>query len=280
MSSPFKLQGQTALITGATSGIGRATARALAQMGATVIVAGRSEDRCRQTVRIIREATGSTMLDYAWGDLASQSEVRHMAACIKERHARIDILINNAGAMFASWKQTCDGHEMTFAINYLSHFLLTHLLMDVLARASSTRIINVASHMHNHGHIDFDDLQLQRGYSSWTAYSNAKLAQVLFTAALAERLAGTQITVNALHPGAIRYSCFPDTGITASSHLTPDESAQLSVYLASSPEVAGITGQFYYGHTPAFPACDAADPQTIQRLWDASVALTEPIAAY
>lgn len=262
------------LITGGTSGIGRATARTLAEHGLTVIIAGRSPDRCIRAVHTLRQRTGSPHIDYVSGDMADYEQVRAMAASVMARYERLDVLINNAGAMFTSRRQTVDGHEMTLAVNYLGHYLLTNLLLDTLGVSGSARILNIASQMHTHAHLDLDDLHLSRGYSGWTAYSNAKLAQILFTAALAQRLAGTGITANALHPGSIQTDFLQHTGCRSLDCLSPAENAQLSVYLATSPEVAHINGHYFTGPAAHTAAADAADPTTIARLWEVSGQLT------
>ena len=236
------------LITGATSGIGQATALALAQMGAprqktaghTVIVAGRDEKRCQKTVAQIKSETGNPNVDYLLADLSVQAQVRALAAEFKSRYERLDVLVNNAGAIFFRRQVSADGLEMNFAVNHLAYFLLTNLLLDTLKVNAPARIVNVASNSHLGQHLDFDNLELKRGYNPGKAYGCSKLANLYFTYELARRLEGTGVTVNAMHPGFLRTNMAANNGwpvrlflpLVHLSSLTPEEGARTIVYLA------------------------------------------------
>ena len=242
------------MITGATSGIGLAAALDLSRMGARVIVHGRSKDRCRTALDRIRARGGSENNEYAAADLSVQSEVRELARRVTSRHNRLDVLINNAGAVYLMRRLSGDGIEMTLATNHLASFLLTHLLLPSLEASPSARIINVASHAHYGNPVDLSNVEMKRGYLPLTAYNRSKFANVLFTYALARRLEGTKITVNAMHPGFVSTSLGSNNGVlirplarlVLSMGITPEEGAKTVVYLASSPDVEGINGKYYY----------------------------------
>lgn len=271
------LEQQVHLITGATSGIGLETARALARQGATVVVAGRDEQKARRIVAELRRHTGNARVDHLLADLTVQAEVRRMADQFRTRYHRLDVLVNNAGGFFWRRRETAGGVEKTFALNYLAPFLLTNLLLDLLRASAPARIVNVSSIMHRSAVLDLDDLQLERGYSPPKAYARSKLALVLFTYELARRLEGAGVAANALHPG------FVATGIGLKSPLdkilkpvmglfavSPEEGARTSVYLASSPEVAGVTGEYFERERPARSSPASYDEETARRLWEIS----------
>ena len=271
------LEQQVHLITGATSGIGLETARALACQGATVVVAGRDEQKARRVVADLRRDTGSARVDYLLADLTIQAEVRRMADQFRARYQRLDVLVNNAGGFFWRRRETADGVEKTFALNYLAPFLLTNLLLDLLRAGAPARIVNVSSVMHRSAVLDLDDLQLERGYNSPKAYARSKLALILFTYELARRLEGTGVVANALHPG------FVATGIGLKSPLdkilkpvmrlfavSTKEGARTSVYLASSPQVAGVTGEYFKRERPARSSPASYDEELARRLWEIS----------
>ena len=260
------------LITGATDGIGKATALQLAAMGATIIVHGRNTERCQRACDDLRAATGNANIDYVVADLSSQRQIRQMAADFAVRYRRLDILINNAGVIVPQRQLTEDGIEMTFAVNYLAPFLLTHLLLDVLKRSVPARIINVASTVHYDGKIDFKDVQNERKYNSVAAYKNAKLAEVLFTFDLAERLKGTGVTVTALHPGVVATKLL-DAGWGWTNGWTPEQGAALSVYLATAPEVETITGAYFESRAAGGASPKAQDVKLRRQLWDVSAKL-------
>ena len=282
------LQGQTILVTGATSGIGRVAAQSLAQRGARLVMVGRSPDKTAATVTAIQQATGSAAVEGLLADLSRQSQVRALAEQVRARYPQIDVLINNAGGVFGARQETADGLEMTFAVNHLAYFLLTNLLLaNVKAAAQargSARIINVASRAHQRvPGLDFDDLQSRRHYSAFPVYGASKLANLLFTNELARRLAGTGVTVNALHPGLV------STGFGGNNRSvfwrlayvfinragrTPEQGADTIIYLATAPEVAGVTGQYFYERQAIEPSAAARDPEAARRLWTVSEQLT------
>lgn len=278
----WTMQGQVCLVTGATSGIGRVTARALAGRGATVIVGARDRAKAIATVEEIQTGTDNANVDYLLADLSSQAQVRRMAQAFRERYERLDVLLNNAGAFFLGRQESVDGIEMTFAVNYLAPFLLTQLLLDVLKASAPARIINVTSAMHKDVELDFDDLQSRRRYGSARAYGRAKLALVLFTYELARRLEGTGVTANAVHPGFVATNIWginwlmrlvkPLINLFA---ISPEEGAETLIYLATSSEVAGVTGRYFVDKdvVPSSPA--TYDEAAAERLWEISLALTD-----
>ena len=277
------MKGKVCLVTGATSGIGEVTARELARLGAEVIIVGRSPERCAATLGRIRTDTGATAVDSLVGDLSSQADVRRLAGQIRDRCPRLDVLVNNAGGMYLTRRESVDGIEMTLALNHLSYFLLTNLLLPTITAAAPARIVNVASDAHQRGKIDFDDLQCRLRYSGWKAYQQSKLANILFTYELARRLEGTGVTANTLHPGFVRTNFFQDWGgwigfvtkLGASViALTPEQGARTSIYLASSPEVADVTGQYFVKEKPARSAPQSHDRAVAERLWRVSEELT------
>jgi retinol dehydrogenase-12 len=250
-----KMDGKTVLITGATNGIGKAAALELAKMGASLVIVGRNPAKTQDTVAEIKATSGNPNVEYLLADLSSMAEVRKLAEAFKSKHARLDVLINNAGAMFAKRQETVDGYEMTFAINHLSYFLLTNLLLDTLKASAPARIINVSSDAHRIGELDFDDLHSTRGYGmgGMRAYGISKLANVMFTYELARRLEGTGVTANVLHPGFVatgfgrNNGTWLDLGMRL-AHLfaiSPEKGAETIVYLASSPQLIGVTGKYW-----------------------------------
>ncbi len=281
------MQGRICLITGGTNGIGKVTARELARMGATVVIVGRNAEKTARVVEEIQAASGSKNVDFLLADLSSQQEIRRLAGEFKHKHSQLHVLINNAGALFMRRQQSVDGIEMTFALNHLAYFLLTNLLLDTIKASAPARIINVASRAHRGGKIDFNDLQGDHSLFGYGAYGNSKLANLLFTIELARRLEGTGVTANALHPG------FVSTGFARQDSnplikiyglivpliaRTPEKGAETSIYLASSPEVEGITGKYFFDCKIVQPAPQATDLAVARRLWEVSaemVHLTE-----
>jgi NAD(P)-dependent dehydrogenase (short-subunit alcohol dehydrogenase family) len=277
------MTGKTCLVTGATSGIGEVAARELARLGARVIVVGRSPERCAATLERIRAATGSTELESIVADLASQAEVRRLAEHVRARCPRLDVLLNNAGGMFLDRRESPDGIELTLALNHLSYFLLTKELLALLRASAPARIVNVASDAHQGASIDFDDIQGRWRYQGWRAYQRSKLANILFTYELARRLEGSGVTANTLHPGFVRTRFFADfTGrigfITKLGAkllaIGPEEGARTSVYLASSPEVEGVSGQYFVKSRSARSSSQSHDRAAAERLWRVSEELT------
>src|SRR5258707_9803495 len=198
------MQGKICLITGATNGIGKETALGLARLGATVIVVGRSRDLGAATVAEIKQKSGNSNVESMTADLSSMAEVRRLAKEFKAKYNALHVLVNNAGAIFLSRQLSPDGYEMTFALNHLSYFLLTNLLLDLIKASAPARIVNVSSDSHERAHINFDDLQSTKGYTGIGAYGQSKLANIMFTYELARRLSETGVTVNAVHPGFVR----------------------------------------------------------------------------
>src|SRR5581483_7870588 len=208
MSDNANMQGKVCIVTGANSGIGRITALELARLGAQVVMVCRDRARGEAALAEIKQATGNNQVELMLCDLSSQADIRRFADEFKATHARLDVLVNNAGVYQRKRATTVDGLEATFAVNHLGYFLLTNLLLDVLKQSAPSRIINVASGAHASGHINFDDLQGERQYKGVRAYCHSKLANILFTLELARRLAGTGITANSLHPGAVATGIF------------------------------------------------------------------------
>ncbi len=274
----ISMKGKICLVTGANSGIGFETAKALARMGARVGLICRTPAKCEDAKSAILQAVPSAELDGFTADLSSQAEIRRVAADIKRTYPKIDVLINNAGIVENTFKRSVDGIEMTFAVNHLAYFLLTNLLLEPIKAAAPSRIINVSSAAHFGARMDFDNLQGEKGYNGWRAYSQSKLANILFTYELARRLAGTGVTVNCLHPGVIGTKLFRNLGIIntlAGIFLaSPEKGAETSVYLASSPEVEGVTGK-YFDNKRAVPSSSASyNEADAKRLWQISAELT------
>ena len=254
----------TVLVTGATDGLGRRVARELAGMGATVLLHGRNPERLEATLEELRGETGSEKLGSYLADLSSLGEVRGLAERVLSEQDRLDVLVNNAGIISRGREESGDGHELTFAVNYLSHFLLTGLLLPLLRESAPARVVNVASA--GQSPIDFDDPMLERGYDAMRAYSQSKLAQVMFTFELAGRLSGIGVTVNALHPASLMDTkMVHDTfGYTMS---TVEEGAEAVVRLAASPELEGVTGRYFDGTREGRANRQAYDLQARRRLW-------------
>jgi len=274
----ISMKGKICLVTGANSGIGFETAKALARMGARVGLVCRTPAKCEDAKSTILQAVPDAELGSFAADLSSQAEIRRVAADITRTYPKIDVLINNAGIVENTFKRSVDGIEMTFAVNHLAYFLLTNLLLEPIKAAAPSRIINVSSAAHFGARIDFDDLQGEKGYNGWRAYSQSKLANILFTYELARRLAGTGVTVNCLHPGVIGTKLFRNLGIIntlAGIFLSsPEKGAETSVYLASSPEVEGVTGK-YFDNKRAVPSSSASyNEADAKRLWQISAELT------
>jgi len=281
--SSAMMAGKICLVTGATSGIGRATAGALAARGAEVIIAGRNQRKAEETASWIKAETGSTAVHVLLADFSDLAQVRELARVCKERTARLDVLVNNAGTYFNTRHGTDYGVEKTFLVNHLAPFLLTNLLLDRLRESAPARIVNVASAAHPYGTIDFDDLGFERGYFGFKAYARSKMANVLFTYELARRLGSGQITVNALHPGFVASDIwktnFPIIGpalkwLMGLFLLAPEQGADTVIYLASSPEVAGITGQYFANREPVQSSPLSYDKGVARRLWEVSANLT------
>jgi len=276
------LRGRVVILTGATNGIGRATALALAGMGATLGIVARDRARGEETVAEIRAQTGATA-DLLLADLSSQASIRELAATILARYPRIDVLVNNAGIVNLKREETADGIESTFAVNHLAYFLLTNLLLDRLKASAPARIVNVASDVHKYvGGIRWDDLGWAQGYQVMRVYGQSKLANILFTRELARRLAGTGVTVNAVHPGAVSTGLGKQNGVWAAALIkvlglffrTPEQGAATSIHLAASPAVDGVSGRYFVDAKEARPSRAAEDDAAARRLWDLSSQMT------
>lgn len=276
------MQGKVCLITGSNSGIGKVTAREMAKRGATVVLLCRNRAKGEAAQAEIIAATQNQNVDLIVADLASQAEIRRAASEFQQKYKQLHILINNAGGVNGTRKVTPDGLEATFAINHLAPFLLTELLLDTLKTSAPARIVNVSSMAHLGGKIDFADLQGELRYSQWKAYGQAKLAMILFTYELAEQLKGSGVTVNALHPGAINSNF--DAGLDGFMRwgwkmITPfllnvEQGAQTTLYLATSPDVEGVSGKYFSNKREKKSSGRSYDPSTRQRLWQVSTELT------
>lgn len=281
------MQNKICLITGATSGIGLATSFALAKMGATVLLAGRDKERAQKAVAQIKEETGNQNVDYLLADLSIQAQVRALADEFKAHYDCLDVLVNNAGAIFFFRQHSADGIEMTFAVNHLAYFLLTNLLLDPLKASAPARVINVASNSHLGQRLDFDNLELKRGYNPGKAYGRSKLANLYFTYELARRLEGTGVTVNAMHPGFVRTNMAANNGwlvrlflpLVHLASLSPEEGARTVVYLASSPDGERVTGKYFVREREVASDPVSYDEQAAQRLWEVSEKMTGKLSA-
>jgi NAD(P)-dependent dehydrogenase (short-subunit alcohol dehydrogenase family) len=272
------MHGKTCLITGATSGIGLVAARELAGHGSRVVLVGRNPARCETVAAQIRAATGGHDVETLLADLSSQEQIRDLARRFRERHDRLDVLVNNAGGMWLKRALTVDGIEMTFAVNHLAYFLLTDLVLDTLRATPSARIVNVASAAHRKARLDLADPMGERDYSGWRQYCRSKLMNVLFTYELARRLAGTGVTVNALHPGWVSTGFAGNNGwkgwlwqfAARLLAISPERGAQTVVYLASSPEVTGVTGRYLVAERAVPSSPESYDEAAAARLWELS----------
>jgi NAD(P)-dependent dehydrogenase (short-subunit alcohol dehydrogenase family) len=283
------MQGKICLITGATSGIGLVSARELARQGAGLVLVGRNSAKCEAVTRQIQAETGNPQVEALVADLASQDQVRELARHFRERHPRLGVLINNAGGMWLQRKLNGEGLEMTFALNHLAYFLLTQLLLDTLKASAPSRIVNVSSEAHRSERIDFDDLTGERRYSGWKQYCRSKLMNLLFTYEMNRRLHGSGITVNALHPGWVATGFAANNGWRGRAiqlaarwfALTPEQGARTIVYLASSPDVAGMSGQYFIRERPVASSAASYDEAAAKQLWQVSTELTQsaPVSA-
>ena len=267
------LNGTTILVTGATDGLGKRVARELAGKGATVLLHGRDSERLKAALEDIREETGSERLGSYLADLSSLAQVRAVAERILSDHVRLDVLINNAGVIVRERKESEDGFELTFAVNYLAQFLLTSLILPLLRDSAPARIVNVASA--GQSPVDFDDVMLERRYDGMRAYTQSKLAQIMFTFELAGRLSGSGVSVNALHPASLMDTKMVNEtfGYTMS---TVQEGAVATVRLAVSTDVEGVTGRYFDGPHEARANRQAYDPAAREKLWALSEDLCGP----
>ena len=278
------MKGRTVLVTGATAGIGRVTAKELANMGAKVVFIARNEEKARVTAAWIGAETGNKDVSYLLADFASLAQVRAAAERFSAEHGALDVLVNNAGAVFFNRQESEDGIEKTFAVNHLAPFLLTNLLLKSLRKGRKPRVVTVSSGAHVGAKLDFDDLELKQGYGSMKAYGRSKLANLLFTFELSRRLEGSGITANALHPGFVASEFAKNNGFLvralmplaqlAGRAVSPEEGAKTSIYLASSPEVEGVSGKYFVKSKEASSSEASRDTSAMIRLWEISARMT------
>ena len=277
------MSGRVCLITGGSSGIGKATVLGLANKGANVVMVGRERSRGEAARTEIVEKSGNELVDLMLADLSSQESIRQLAEAFTSRYWRLHVLINNAGIFTSKRTVTVDGIETTFAVNHVAPFLLTNLLLDVLEASAPARIVNVTSSGERSGTINFDDLQGEGRYSGVRAYNQSKLAMILFTYELARRLEGTGVTVNCVHPGVVVTNL--GRGSSGSFGLllrlmrpffsSPEKGAETSIYLASSPEVEGVSGKYFAKKAEARSSEQSYDEAAGRRLWQVSAELTK-----
>jgi NAD(P)-dependent dehydrogenase (short-subunit alcohol dehydrogenase family) len=276
------MENKVVLVTGGTGGIGFEAAKELAAGGATVVIVGRDAQRGEAAVQEISGETGNPRLSYLRADLSELEQIEQLVRDFESEYDRLDVLVNNAGAVFWSRAETAEGLEMTFALNHLGYFRLTHLLLPLLLRSAPSRIINVSSGAHQNGTIDFDDLMQEQSYSAWGAYSQSKLANILFTRELARRLEGSGVTANALHPGFVATGFGRGRGLVGRvlmplAHLfatSPEEGARTIVYLAASSEVEGVSGKYFVEEKERRPAPAARNDEAARHLWEVSERLS------
>jgi NAD(P)-dependent dehydrogenase (short-subunit alcohol dehydrogenase family) len=277
------MKSKVCLVTGATAGIGEITALKLAGMGTTVVGVGRNPAKCETAQTRIRTETGNPNVEFLLADLSSQAQIHALAETFREKYARLDVLINNAGAFYFDRQLSVEGVEMTFALNHLGYFLLTNLLVDMLKASAPARIVSVSSSAHYSAKLDLDDLEMKKKFQGWPAYAHSKLANILFTYELARRLQGTGVTANVLHPGWVAtefahnnlrgvlgffrpfYRLFQK--LTA---ITPEQGADTIVYLASAPEVDGVTGKFFVERREKRSLAVSYDEVAAKKLWEIS----------
>ncbi|MFI4934742.1 MAG: SDR family oxidoreductase [Caulobacterales bacterium] len=280
------MDGKVVVITGGTSGIGEVAAQRLAARGARIVLVARDKARTQATMAGLAKAGPGQAHTAHFADLSSLAETRRVGAEIAAAEPRIDVLINNAGALFNRRNLSVDGLEMTFAVNHMAYFVLTEVLKDRLIAAAPARIVSTASGAHQGARLDFDDLQSARSYSGFSVYGRSKLCNILFTRELARRLAGTGVTANSLHPGFVA-TRFGDRsgGLTQMlmpaarlGAISPQKGAETIVYLASSPDVAGVTGLYFYKCAAETPSAAAQDDAAAQRLWSESERLAHVAA--
>jgi retinol dehydrogenase 12 len=275
------MRGKTVVITGGTSGIGEVAAVTLARMGARIVLVARDKARGEATLARLRESAPGVTHSIHYADLLRLAEMKRVAAQIADKETRIDVLINNAGALFATRRITEDGLECTFALNHIAYFVVTEGLRERLSASAPARIINTASAAHQGATLDFDDLQSAKSFGAMKSYSRSKLCNILFTRELARRLGNTGVTTNCLHPGFVATRFGDQSGalmswvvwLAKSFAISPAKGAQTIIYLASSPDVATKTGQYFYESVPALPSPAARDDRSALLLWQRSAAL-------
>jgi len=272
------MNGKICLVTGATDGIGKVSARVLAEMGAKVIIVGRNPEKSAAVLTELKSVSGNENIDLLLADLAFMQEVRDLAEQVISRYDRLDVLLNNAGGYFAKHEITSDGLEMTFALNHMSYFLLTNKLMGLLKSSVPARIVNVSSDAHYGVDIEFDNLNGEQDYKAWKAYQKSKLANVLFTYELLKKVPA-DITVNCLHPGFVATNFGNNNGGFVSpvlkiakriSAIDPEEGAKTSIFLCSSPEIEEVSGKYFFKCQPKTSSRESRNMDTAKRLWQIS----------
>jgi NAD(P)-dependent dehydrogenase (short-subunit alcohol dehydrogenase family) len=269
------MQGKTVVATGATSGIGEAAVVALAGMGARIVIVARDEARAKGTMQKLEAKAPGLGHRLHLADLSSMAETRRVGEAIAASEPRIDVLINNAGALFSNRRVTPEGLELTFALNHMAYFVLTEALRDKLVASAPARIVSTSSIAHERENLDFNDLQSANGYGGLKVYSRSKLANILFTRELARRLNGTEVTANCLHPGVVKTRFGKSSGglfgllipFLRPFFISPEQGAETIVYLASSPEVADKTGGYFVKRKLVEPSAAARDDTAAKRLW-------------
>ena len=272
------MNGKVCLVTGSTDGIGKVSARVLAELGAKVIIVGRNPEKSAIVLAELRSISGNENIDLLMADLAVMQEVRDLAEQVISRYDRIDVLLNNAGGYFTKHEITSDGLEMTFALNHMSYFLLTNKLMELLKYSAPARIVNVSSDAHYGVDMEFENLNGEQEYKAWKAYQKSKLANVLFTNELLKKVPGN-ITVNCLHPGFVATNFGHNNGgffgpvlkiAQRISAIDPEEGAKTSIFLCSAPEVKGVSGKYFYKCQPKTSSRESRNMDTGKRLWQIS----------
>ena len=280
---PEMMQNIIALVTGSSRGIGFYTAKGLAQMDAQVIIVSHHQERCETAVKTIKKETGNNQVRYYVADLSSLDEIQKLAKKVNQDYQRLDVLVNNVGGWYRTRQITVDGIELTFALNHLSYFLLTGLLFELLQKSANARIINVTSDAHRTAMgINFNDLQFTNRYRSFGAYAQSKLANLLFTYDLAERLSNKPITINAVHPGMVRSEFYRDFGVIGKVinlfislfGKNSQEGAETPIYLAISPEIEDVTGKYFIDKQENKSSADSYHKTTADRLWKISEEMT------
>ncbi|KKK43885.1 MAG: Rhamnolipids biosynthesis 3-oxoacyl-[acyl-carrier-protein] reductase [Candidatus Lokiarchaeum sp. GC14_75] len=274
------MQGKNCLITGANSGIGKATAIGLAKEGATIIMVCRDKERGEKAKKEIIELTNNKNVEVFLCDLSSQEDIRKFVSEFKGKYQTLHVLINNAGVMISKRIISDEGLEMNFAVNHLAPFLLTNLLLDILKKSAPSRIINVSSGLHKRGKIDFEDLQNENKKTAlFKMYGDSKLALMLWSYELSRRLEGTNVTINTVHPGVVnsnlgRHQSKFSQGFGKLFFKKPEKGAETSIYLASSPEVEGITGKYFVKKVPRQSSKESYNEEYAKRIWDISAKMT------
>jgi NAD(P)-dependent dehydrogenase (short-subunit alcohol dehydrogenase family) len=274
------MQGKTVVVTGGTSGIGEVAAFRLAGQGARIVLIARDPKRGDVTLSMLKQANPAADHKVHYGDLSSIADMKRVATEVANTEPRIDVLVNNAGAVFLSRQTSVDGLEMTFATNHMNYFVVTNILLDRLKATPGARIVSTASEAHKSGKLDFDDLQSAKSYSTFRVYGTSKLCNILFTRELARRVDGTGVTANCLHPGFVGTRLGQNNAtnffIKALARtimtfgISPEEGAKTIIHLASSPDVATISGEYFYKCKVAEPSLAAQDGDAAKRLWDVS----------